>query len=117
VMACQRSNSAIFFPFVLFSDVVLAPLHVSSWLWYGSSNVAGPCSPLFQHIRIWMYVIILSVKSFWCTPSRKQEQTKWHSFKNRMSFPHNLIVSPSSAPTLHNPTHICSHSGFISVIT
>ena len=61
-----------------------------------------PCSPLFQDICLPMY-ITLSVK----------KTTRSVTFKNPMSFLYNLIVCPSSVPTLHNPTHNCTSSAIL----
>lgn len=61
-----------------------------------------PCSPLFQDICLPMY-ITLSVN----------KTTRSVTFKNPMSFLYNLSVSPSSVPTLHNPTHNCTSSAIL----
>ena len=86
--------------------VISFPLFFS----YGSINGgSGHCSPFFQFLRL------LSHDACYCScqdvsPSRKQEQTKYHAFKNQAWLPHILIVSPSSVPVLHCPTPNCFQS-------
>ena len=118
----QHRSNAVLFPFVPCFNVVLIPLHVSSLLSYGPNIIMEALAFVLHCFSIvpvppsLMYVIVLVV-SFLCSPSRKQQQTNGHSFKNQVSFPRNPIVSPSSAATLHKPTLNYFHSSFIFAIT